>query len=62
VTPLTLSSPAAARSASDVVARAGRQHLDLGVAREPLGDVPRVKFGAAADVRAVALNHDRQFH
>ena len=46
----------------DVVARARRQHLDVGVAREPLGDVSRVQFGAAADVRAVALNDDRQLH
>ena len=46
----------------DVVARAGRQHLDLPVPGEPLGDVPGVQFGAAADVRAVALNNNRQLH
>jgi len=43
----------------DVVARARRHHLDVGMPRETLGDVARVKFGPAADVRAVALNNNR---
>ena len=46
----------------DVVARAGREHFDVGVPREALGDVSGVQFGAAADVRAVALNDNRQLH
>ena len=46
----------------DVVARAGRDDFDLGVPREPLGDVARVQLRAAVDVGAVALNDDRELH
>ena len=46
----------------DVIARAGRKHLHLMVAREPLGHVARVLLRAAVDVGAVALNDDRQLH
>jgi hypothetical protein len=46
----------------DVVAGARRQHFDRPVTGQPLGDVPRVQFGAAADVRAVALNNNCQLH
>ena len=45
-----------------VVGRAGRQHLDLAVTREVLGDVARVQLGAAVDRLAVALNDDRDLH
>ena len=46
----------------DVVARAGRQDLDLAVTREVFGDVPRVQLGAAVDRLAVALDDDRDLH
>ena len=46
----------------DVVGRAGRQDLDLGVAGEVLGDVARVQLGAAVDCLTVALNDDRELH
>ena len=46
----------------DVVARAGGQHADVRVAREVLGDVPRVQLGAAVDVGAVPLHHDGELH
>ena len=46
----------------DVVARAGRHHFDRRVPRQALGDVARVQFRAAVDVRAVALDDDRQLH
>ena len=46
----------------DVVARARREHLDLGVPREALRDVARVQLGAAVDVGAVALDDDRELH
>ena len=46
----------------DVVARAGGQHADVRVAREALGDVPRVQLGAAVDIGAVPLHHDRELH
>ncbi len=45
-----------------VVGRAGGQHLDVGMARQALGDVTRVQLGAAVDRQAVALNDDREFH
>ena len=46
----------------DVVGRAGREDLDLSVAREMLGDIPRVQLGAAVDRLAVALDDDRDLH
>jgi hypothetical protein len=46
----------------DVITRARGQDFDLGVARQPLGDVPRVQFGPAIDVRAVALDDHRDPH
>ena len=45
-----------------VVGGARREHLDVGVARQPFRYVSRVKFRASADVRAVALNHDGKLH
>ena len=45
-----------------VVTRAGRDDLDLGVPREPLGHVARMELCATVDVRAVALDHDRELH
>ena len=45
-----------------VVARARRHDLDLRVTRKPFGDVPRMEFCAAVDVRAVALDRDRELH
>src|SRR6266576_2139434 len=45
-----------------VIARARRQHVDLGVAGEMLGDVARVQFGAAVDRLAVPLNDDGELH
>src|SRR2546423_1287905 len=39
-----------------VVARARRQPLDVGVLGEMFGDVAGVKFGAAVNRQAVALN------
>ncbi len=63
VTPLTCSTPAGSSLLpGDVVARAGREDLDLGVPREAFGDVARVQLGAAVDVRAVALDDDRELH
>ena len=51
-TPLTCSTPARQLVAPrDVVGRARRQDLDLGVTREMLGDVARVQLGAAVDRR-----------
>ena len=46
----------------DIVCRARREHLDVRVPREPLGDVARVQFRAAIDVAAVSLNDDRELH
>ena len=43
-----------------VVDGARREHLDVGVPGEPLGDIPRVQFGAAVDGVAVPLNDDRR--
>ena len=42
-----------------VLVRAGGEHANVRVAREMLGDVPRVQLGAAVDVGAVSLHHDR---
>ena len=46
----------------DVVARTGRDHLDLGVPGEMFSDVARVQLRSAVDVGAVALNDDRELH
>ena len=46
----------------DVIARAGRQHDDLRVRRQMLGDIARVQLSAAVDVGAIALHHDGQLH
>src|SRR5690348_12389464 len=46
----------------DVVARARRQDLDVGVPGQTFRDVSRVELGAAADVRAVALNNNCELH
>ncbi len=46
----------------DVVGGAGGEHLHRNVRGQALGDVPRVQFGAAVDVGAVALDDDRDFH
>src|SRR5687767_3649621 len=45
-----------------VIASACREHLNLRVLREMLGDVTRVQLGAAVDVGAVALHHDSELH
>ena len=42
--------------------RAGREHLDLHVPGKLLGDIPRMLFGAAVDIGAIALNNDRDLH
>jgi hypothetical protein len=49
-------------SPRDVVLRPCRQHLDVGASRQEFGDVTRESFGSAADVRAVALNNNRELH
>ena len=46
----------------EVIAGARRQHAHLDARRQPFGNVSRVQFGAAADIGAVALNHDDDFH
>ncbi len=46
----------------DVVAGACRDDLHLCVPRKPLCHVPRMEFRAAVDVRAVALDRDRELH
>ena len=46
----------------DVVGGAGRQDLDLGMLRQPLGNVPRVQLGTAVDGLTVALNDERDSH
>ena len=46
----------------DVVARAGRQHVDLVPLGQPLGDQPAVVLGAAEDLGAVALNDEGDSH
>ena len=46
----------------DVVARASREHFDIGVARKMLGDIAGVQLGAAVDVGAVALHDDGELH
>src|SRR5882672_1546740 len=45
-----------------IVARARRQHLDVGMLGKMFGDVAGVKFGAAVYRQAVALNDDGQLH
>ena len=45
-----------------VIVSAGGEHAHLGVARQMLGDVPRVQLGAAVDVGAVPLHDDRYPH
>ena len=45
-----------------VVAGTRGHDFDLCVASQPFGDVPRMKFGAAVDVRAIALDGDRELH
>ena len=63
VTPLICSTPAGQLILpSHVVARASGQNLDRRVTGEALGDVARVQLGAAVDVRAVALDDDRELH
>ena len=54
--------PAELVAPRDVVGRARRQDLDVGVPREVLGDVAGVQLGAAVDCLAVALNDDRELH
>jgi hypothetical protein len=46
----------------DVVASAGRQNADVGMGGEMLGNVTRVQFGAAVDLRTVALHDHRDLH
>src|SRR5687767_12960355 len=46
----------------DVIPGTGGDDLDFRVPRQPLGDVSRVQLGAAIDVRAIALDGDRQLH
>ena len=46
----------------DIVARARRQHVDVGVLRQVLGDIAGMQLGAAVDVGAVALHHDSELH
>ncbi len=46
----------------DVVHGPRGQDFHLRVTREPFRDVSRVQFSSAADVRAVALNNNRQLH
>src|SRR5688572_18795446 len=49
-------------SPRDIVARAGRQYVNLGVLRQVLGDIAGMQLGAAVDVGAVALHHDSELH
>ena len=59
VTPRTRSAPSGVLVLpGDVVLRAGRQHLDLVLRREPLGDQPAVVLGSAEDLGAVALDDE----
>ena len=46
----------------DVVARAGRQHLDVVLRGEALGDEAAEMLGSAEDFRAVALDDEGEFH
>src|SRR5471032_2386787 len=45
-----------------VVARAGRQHVNIVLRREPLRHEPAQVLGSAEDLRSVSLNDERQFH
>src|SRR5688572_23764093 len=49
-------------SPGHVIARARGDDLDLGMAREALGDVACMQLRAAVDVGAVALDDDRELH
>jgi hypothetical protein len=46
----------------DVIAGARRHDLNLRVASKSFGYVPRMEFCAAVDVRAIALDRDRELH
>src|SRR5204863_7587188 len=46
----------------DVVARARRQHFDLVLLGEPLGDKAAVVLGSAEDFRAVTLDDEGESH
>src|SRR5262245_57083815 len=46
----------------DVVARARGDHLDVGMPGEAFRNIAGVQLRAAVDVRAVALNRDRELH
>src|SRR5262249_44639575 len=45
-----------------VIGGAGREHLDLAVARKTFRDVASVKLGATVDGRAIALDDDGDSH
>ena len=45
-----------------VIDRTGREHFDVCMTREPLGNVPRVQLRAAVDGVAVPLNDERELH
>src|SRR6476646_7991433 len=45
-----------------VISRSRRDDLDLGVTGEPFGDVSCVELRAAVDIRAIALDRDRDLH
>ncbi len=45
-----------------VVARAGGQHFDVVLGREPLGNQPAVILGAAENFGAVSLDDERNLH
>src|SRR5262249_6341712 len=45
-----------------IIDRACREHFDIGVPGEPLGDVPGVQFCAAIDGVAIPLNDEGELH
>ena len=45
-----------------IVARAGRENLDLVLGREPLGDEPAVVLGPPEDLGAIPLNDKGDLH
>jgi hypothetical protein len=45
-----------------VIPRARRQHADAHVPREVLREISRVQLGAAVDVGAISLHHNRNLH
>ena len=47
---------------TDVVSGSRREDLNTRVASEPLGNVARVQLGSTIELRAIALNDDRQLH